>query len=633
MADAHVEGTSLRGLSAEFPTVVGETLEIGDIVLMPVVFEFEEEIGDGLNQSDDTFDFAAFAGDFTFPFFGTDHTGVFIGSNGYLTFGAGDTDTSESVNDFLAPEPRIAAFFDDLNPGAGGDVFVNQFPGRFVVTYQGVPEFSNTGSNTFQVTLFTDGAIQFAYRDLTAADAIVGVSPGGSPAPPFVQVDYSQDSPVSTDGPVAILELFSAFDLEEAFLSFTPNATGGFDVTTFTPGRTTVQGVVRDAGGLAVEEARVTIVGSAFTGLVAMTDMDGFFSIPDVPATRGNIQARAVKITTANELLFGTSVSVFPVPLAITDVGVITVTETDLPAGGVFEPEIGTSLNQGDDVVDQVSLPFAFPFYGTDHTDVFVGSNGYLTFGSGDTDFTESVNDFLAPQPRIAPFFDDLDPEAGGGVFVNDQLPGRFVVTYQGVPEFSPGGSNTIQATLFADGRIQFVYNGLTASDAIVGLSPGGSPAPPFVQVDYSEDVVSSADGQTAIFEQFFGSTNNPFDLDGGSVIYAPNATGGYDTTTIPPLPCVGQGTVGGYVLGDDGSPYIGVKVLVTCSCDLQYGDTVLTDDTGHFSLSGVPAGGGINVEAFGSDGTVIAVGGDILAVDGQSLTINPVPPSAETKP
>ncbi|MBI4639566.1 MAG: hypothetical protein HY731_02665, partial [Candidatus Tectomicrobia bacterium] len=198
------EGQILRGSSAQVPPVRGGITDVGTIVL--VTAAFEEEIGVGLNQSDDDFDFVAFTQGFTFPFFGTIRTGVFIGSNGYLTFGAGDTDFSESVSDFLGPEPRIAIFFDDLNPGASGDVFVNQFPDRFVVTYNGVPEFSSTGSNTFQIILFNDGRVQFGYRDLTARDAIVGISPGGSPAPPSVQINYSTGTPFSTEGPVAIFE-------------------------------------------------------------------------------------------------------------------------------------------------------------------------------------------------------------------------------------------------------------------------------------------------------------------------------------------------------------------------------------------------------------------------------------------
>ncbi len=45
----------------------------------------------------------------------------------------------------------------------------------------------------------------------------------------------------------------------------------------------------------------------------------------------------------------------------------------------------------GDDDFVEVALPFALNFCGTDYTSVFVGSNGFLTFGTGDTDLSESV--------------------------------------------------------------------------------------------------------------------------------------------------------------------------------------------------------------------------------------------------
>ncbi len=61
------------------------------------------------------------------------------------------------------------------------------------------------------------------------------------------------------------------------------------------------------------------------------------------------------------------------------------------------------------------------------------------------------------------------------------------VVTWNRLPQFGEGGDNTFQAILFADGRLQFGYNGLTADgfgvgfssdtlDIAVGSSPGGSP-------------------------------------------------------------------------------------------------------------------------------------------------------------
>ena len=102
---------------------------------------------------------------------------------------------------------------------------------------------------------------------------------------------------------------------------------------------------------------------------------------------------------------------------------------------------------------------------------------------------------------------------------------------------------------------------------------------------------------------------------------------------TIPAAPCVGQGTVAGSVTGMHGYPYSGVKVLVTCSCDMQYGESAVPDAQGYFAIAGVPAGGGINVIALQPDGTIMARGTGMLVSNGQLLTIELTPPLTAVKP
>ena len=278
-----------------------------------------------------------------------------------------------------------------------------------------------------------------------------------------------------------------------------------------------------------------------------------------------------------------------------------------------FEPNLGTRLNLLDDDSASVPLGFAFSFLGTAYTDVFVNSNGTLTFGGPSTDFVEDATVFTsALQPTIAPFWDDLNPGvslgqsfplgevdiysfvgaagatisaevnadrsgstldsvlsllsdtgavlaenddaaglgrdsrvefvlpssglfflrvrdsfneggqafsytltlegasppvAGGGeiepndtpasatpiafgasisgvidsavpqaqanVFVNSLLPGRLVVTWNGVPEAPDTGSNTVQAFLFDSGKIQVIYNGIAATTPSSVCLPG----------------------------------------------------------------------------------------------------------------------------------------------------------------
>lgn len=120
---------------------------------------------------------------FPFPFFGTVYRSVFLNSDGNLTFTAPDTSTSErSLGRVTAGPPRIAPLFRDLDPSRAADgVHVLAEAGRLVVSWVEVPEWLEAGTGprqTFQVRLYPDGRIEFAYRGITTQTAVVGIAPG-----------------------------------------------------------------------------------------------------------------------------------------------------------------------------------------------------------------------------------------------------------------------------------------------------------------------------------------------------------------------------------------------------------------------------------------------------------------------
>jgi PKD repeat protein len=134
-----------------------------------------------VNQGDDSYTFISFGGP-TFEFYGVAWSGVWVNNNGNLTFGTGDSDFSESLPEFLAPEPRIGLLWDDLNPSqapSGGGVFANLITDQLVITFKDVPEYPSTGSNNFQIILeFSSGTATVNFDNMTAQDGIVGIGPG-----------------------------------------------------------------------------------------------------------------------------------------------------------------------------------------------------------------------------------------------------------------------------------------------------------------------------------------------------------------------------------------------------------------------------------------------------------------------
>jgi uncharacterized protein (TIGR03437 family) len=120
---------------------------------------------------------------FPFPFFGNTYQSIFINSDGNLTFNVGDNGTTDrSLGRLAGGPPRIAPLFDDLNPAQSAlGVTITSDATRLVVSWVQVPEYGDFGTGTFQtfqVRLYPDGRIQFAYFGINVQSAVVGIGPG-----------------------------------------------------------------------------------------------------------------------------------------------------------------------------------------------------------------------------------------------------------------------------------------------------------------------------------------------------------------------------------------------------------------------------------------------------------------------
>ena len=147
----------------------------------------------------------------------------------------------------------------------------------------------------------------------------------------------------------------------------------------------------------------------------------------------------------------------------------------------------GSTISLGDDDAAEVVLPFTFDFYGTSYDSVYVGSNGYLTFGTPDTGYNESITEHFN-LPRIAPLFDDLNPTAGGSVSartVGDSI----AITWSGIPEYNTTNSNNFQVVLEAGGDFAITWLDIAVTDAVVGVSSGAG-----VDVDFEVNDLSASD-------------------------------------------------------------------------------------------------------------------------------------------
>lgn len=214
---------------------------------------------------------------FMFPFDGMMYDSISIGSNGGIMLGNGGVYAGDAYTDYDLWEisyfesdftdvgnPAILPFNTDLDPGFSGMIHFKTDATTAVTTWDSVVSFeTNVEIIDFQVTLAADGTIIFGYDGPITADLVtdldegivVGVS-NGMDVPPPASSDLS--APMNAD-PTAktTLEIWCndenfpadplsnecyitdgsrpdnyAFDLDQTNVIFTPNATGGFDVST-----------------------------------------------------------------------------------------------------------------------------------------------------------------------------------------------------------------------------------------------------------------------------------------------------------------------------------------------------------------------------------------------------------------
>jgi len=172
---------------------------------------FDSTPGTQVSLGDDTCTYVAFSDGFTFPFYGTTYTGVYVCSNGCLTFEEEDEVYFQpSVSEFLYEEPRVGVFYADIDPTQQGAVTYRQAPAAFTVTWDDVSEYDQENSNTFQIRLEPAGTIVFSYNGVDAADAIVGLTPGGDTN--VSVLDYNVDCTVLSVGP-ALIERFETLSM------------------------------------------------------------------------------------------------------------------------------------------------------------------------------------------------------------------------------------------------------------------------------------------------------------------------------------------------------------------------------------------------------------------------------------
>ncbi|MBE0571151.1 MAG: S8 family serine peptidase, partial [Ignavibacteriaceae bacterium] len=149
--------------------------------------------------------------------------------------------------------------------------------------------------------------------------------------------------------------------------------------------------------------------------------------------------------------------------------------------------------NLDDGWTNAISIGFPFEFYGNQYNNLYLSTNGFLSFNALSSSYITNATfpNTSLPNDIIAPFWDDLDGRTQGTVHYlldND----KFYIQFTNWQKYNATGSLTFQVVLYSNGRIMLYYNNMNATltSATVGIE--NSSGTDGLQIAYNAAYVSN---------------------------------------------------------------------------------------------------------------------------------------------
>lgn len=379
------------------------------------------------------------------PYYWYGRKNVWIGSNGYIAFNAGNIASpfptiplAGGVNDY------IAAMMADLTFAGDGNLsqcWFHDLVDRTIISYIDVPFWTATapgytGNNTFQIILNkNDSTITIQYQEqmglTNVNDLLIGIeSVAGS-----IGLQHSNDAyPVASFAIRFYLPALTELEINDATVNWnSAPGNGGFFIPRNGPalplvtnvantGNTDlfdvgVAGAVRNANGIAQVSASATV-----PLVLATLDTDVPLNAEFVPTTMGTYSFTTTVSGVPDELVADNNSRVQE--LVVLDT---TLAEHDLRFTGPFDDGIGLSWDGGNGGVAMHLVPPYYPAYAS-ATMVRLASNAGL---SG---FAMKVYDDDGPNGTAGTLLDSVDVPA------NDAIAGNLVIPLSELLTINSGG-------------------------------------------------------------------------------------------------------------------------------------------------------------------------------------------------
>lgn len=129
-----------------------------------------------------------------------------------------------------------------------------------------------------------------------------------------------------------------------------------------------------------------------------------------------------------------------------------------------IDPTYHTRIQLGDNTCSTVqAMPFTFNFYGTNYSNLYVSSNGILSFSSaGMTNYSNYTIPYMySPNAGIYPYWDNLNAAAGGNVRIGTigSAPNRkLVISWVGVPHYNSLSTTFTFQAILCEGTNDMIF-------------------------------------------------------------------------------------------------------------------------------------------------------------------------------
>jgi len=438
----------------------------------------------GLSDGGNTGDIADIALPFAFYFYGTRYSSATVCSNGWISLGS--TDQYSFMNwqlpSSLGPSPMIAPFWDDLKTSGGQVYYYNDTANhRYIIEWSNMRNEYDNSYETFQVILYNeayyptptgDGEILFQYNVVNNVDQ--GSYSGG-------YVSHGQ---------------FASVGIENA------SASGGLEYSYDNAYPASAKPLTNNMAVLIT-----TNIASVVTPPAANFSIDQF----DFMVEPGNSDDQILQISNSGEANL-----IYSISKDYQDTRDIDITrdsggpdsygyqwlDSNEPNGPDYDwvdiSGYGSLYNftSDDQASSLINIGFSFPFYGNEYTQVRINSNGFLSFTSTSTNWSnESIPNTNEPNNMIAPFWDDLSPQNSGTVhYYSDSVNDRFIVQFTDVPHYGSSypGQYTFQCIMYENGRILYQYNNLQQTINSVTIGIENSTGTDGLEIAYNENYVEN---------------------------------------------------------------------------------------------------------------------------------------------